>query len=42
MRVFGTATVTVSTVIRVQDNTKLSEKEILARAKKKFGGMKIQ
>lgn len=32
-------TVTVSTVIKVRDNTELTEKEIIARAKKKFGGI---
>ena len=39
IRVFGHATVSVSTVIKVRDGTELSENEILARAKKKFGGI---
>ncbi|WP_298028749.1 hypothetical protein [uncultured Dysosmobacter sp.] len=37
--VFGHATVTVSVVINVRDGTELSEKEILSRARKKFGGI---
>lgn len=40
IRVFGHTTVTVSTVIKVRDNTKLTEKEIYARAKKKFSGIR--
>lgn len=39
IRVFGHATVTVSTVIEVRDDTDLTEKEIFTRAKKKFGGI---
>lgn len=39
IRVFGHATVTVSTVIKVRDDTELSEKDILTRAKKKFSGI---
>lgn len=39
IRVFGHATVTVSTIIKVRDDTELSEKNILARAKKKFSGI---
>lgn len=40
IRVFGHATVTVSTVIEVRDDTVLTEKEIFNRAKKKFGGIR--
>lgn len=39
IQVFGHTTVTISTIIKVRDDTKLTEKEILARAKKKFGGI---
>lgn len=39
IRVFGHATVTVSTLITVRDGTELSEKEIYRRAKRKFGGI---
>lgn len=39
IRVLGHTTVTVSTVIKVRDGTELTEKQILARAKKKFEGI---
>lgn len=39
IRVFGHATVTVSTVIKIRDNTELTEPEIFAKAKKKFSGI---
>jgi len=37
--VFGTATVTVSTIIRVSDDANLSEEEIYARAEQEFRGI---
>ena len=39
IQVFGHVTATVSTIIKVRDNTELTEKQILARAKKKFSGI---
>ncbi len=39
IRVFGHATVTVSTVIKVRDDTELTEDQIFARAKKSFSGI---
>lgn len=39
IRVFGHTTVTVSTINKVRDNTVLSEKQILERAKKGFRGI---
>lgn len=39
IRVLGHTTVTVSTVIKVRDDTNLSEKDIINRAKKQFTGV---
>jgi len=38
-RVFGHAEITVSCVISVRDDTEITEKYLLSRAKKKFGGI---
>lgn len=38
-RVFGHATVTVSVLIEVEDNEKLTEEEIYERATENFGGI---
>jgi hypothetical protein len=39
IQVYGHTTVTVSTVIKVRDNTELTESEIISRARRKFGGV---
>lgn len=39
IRVFGHATVTVSTIIKVEDGEKLNEEEIYDRARENFGGI---
>ena len=39
LRVFGHATVTVSTVIEVKDDESLTEEEIYDRARENFGGI---
>ena len=39
LRVFGHATVTVSTVIEVKDDENLTEEEIYDRARANFGGI---
>lgn len=39
IRVFGRATVTVSTIIEVGDDENLSDKEIYDRASENFGGI---
>lgn len=39
LRVFGHATVTVSTIIEVGDNEHLTEEEIYDRARENFGGI---
>lgn len=39
LRVFGHATVTVSTVIEIKDDESLTEEEIYDRARENFGGI---
>lgn len=39
LRVFGHATVTVSTIIEVEDGEDLTEEEIYDRARENFGGI---
>ena len=39
LRVFGHATVTVSTIIEVKDGEELNEEEIYDRARENFGGI---
>lgn len=39
LRVFGHATVTVSTIIEVEDGEDLTEEEIYDRARENFGGV---